>query len=193
MTVESFVLMLACVGSIGWIGFLFHYYARRPDEAIRQRDAQIARLLDEIHIQKERAEKEVESLKEQLKKKGDQIIDLSSRLRVAEMRLAVGGSEDLIDENDPLAAIEADAAEKAKAYLVEAGRLKIAAVEAPAKEKARLLAKAEDLESKASEYQEIADARKRLAQQAAPATKRKAHYSKPHNKEKSAPDFEVVA
>lgn len=193
MTVESFVLMLACVGSIGWIGFLFHYYARRPDEAIRQRDAQIARLLDEIHIQKERAEKEVESLKEQLKKKGDQIIDLSSRLRVAEMRLAVGGLEDPVDESDPLAALKAEAAEKAKAYLIEAHRYRMQAVEATGKEKARLIAVAEDLESKAFECQAIADAQKRFAQTAAPATKKKAHYSKPHGKEKSAPDFEVVA
>lgn len=197
MTVESVVLMLACVGSIGWIGFLFHYYARRPDEAIRQRDNQIARLLEEIKLQKERAEKEVADLKELLKKKGDKIIDLSSRLRVAEMRLSVGGPDELdaddsLDSFDPLVAIWAEAEEKAKAYLVEACRLRMAAVEATGKEKARLLAKAEELEAKAAELQGIADAKKRI-QSAAPAAKKRPHHSKPHGKEKAAPDFEVVA
>lgn len=188
MTVESFVLMLACVGSIGWIGFMIHYYTGGQHEAIRQRDKQIARLLEEINLQKQRADKEVADLKGQLEKKEDQIIDLTSRLRVAEMRLSIPG---VIDQNDPLKAIKDEAAEKAKAYMTEAHRRRILAVEETGKKKARLLAEAEALESKAIEYQAIAKldatpAGAFKAKPAAPAPKKA--FSNSHQVK-----FEVVA
>lgn len=165
--VEKIILVLALIGSIGWIIDKAILLIRRPDNGLRQRDEQIARLLQEIKLQKERMDEEVSKLTDQLRQRDAEIIDLHGRLKVAEIQMAAH-HEDAADRNpgqqeieltpvDPVAAICKEAEAQAQACKADAMRMAFAAAGATGREKSRLYAEAKALLSKAAEYRAIAD------------------------------------
>jgi len=154
--VEKIILVLALIGSIGWIIDKAILLIRRPDNGLRQRDEQIARLLQEMS-----------KLTDQLRQRDAEIIDLHGRLKVAEIQMAAH-HEDAADRNpgqqeieltpvDPVAAICKEAEAQAQACRADAMRMAFAAAGATGREKSRLYAEAKAMLDKASEYRAIAD------------------------------------
>ncbi len=124
--------------SVGWIIDKVVAMKRGPDQSIRQRDEQIARLLEEIKLQKERMNEEIAKLTELVAQRDTRIIDLQSALQVAEIRLSA--SEDTPVEReqpvqqeidlrpaDPMTALISSGAE-AQFCLRKSKRLALAAV-----------------------------------------------------------------
>lgn len=153
---EKIILVLALIGSIGWIIDKAILLIRRPDNGLRQRDEQIARLLQEMS-----------KLTDQLRQRDAKIIDLQGRLKVAEIQMAAH-HEDAADRNpgqqeieltpvDPVAAICKEAEAQAQACKADAMRMAFAAAGATGREKSRLYAEAKAMLDKASEYRAIAD------------------------------------
>lgn len=200
---EKFILLLALVGSVGWIIDKVVSIRKKPDEGIKQRDEQIARLLEEIKLQKERSTEEISKLSEQLRQRDAKIVDLMGRLKAFEVRLSVK-EEDAAEQEpvqqeidfqhaDPMDEIDTEAELKAKACLVKSKRLALAAVESKGREKERLLSEAKELAKKADEYRAIANGgiREGLAKTEASAVIEKAKNRK--SGKTAEPAFEMVA
>ncbi len=205
---EKIVLLFALVGSVGWIIDKVVAMKRGPDQSIRQRDEQIARLLEEIKLQKERMNEEIAKLTELVAQRDTRIIDLQSALQVAEIRLSA--SEDTPVEReqpvqqeidlrpaDPMTALISEAGQKAQFCLLKSKRLALAAVEANGREKKRLLDEAKAMATMADEYRAVANDKVRgcLAEAATTEVIRKA--AKPAKARDFAkrrePEFEMVA
>lgn len=163
---EKLMLILAMAGSVGWLIDKAAFLLKKPDDGLKQRDEQIARLLEEIKLQKERAAEEISKLSEQLRQRDAKIVDLMGRLKAFEVRLSAK-EEDAAEREpvqqeidlrhtDPMAEIDREAEQKAKACLVHAKRLALAAVEATGREKTRLIDEAKALTAKAAEYRAVA-------------------------------------
>lgn len=203
---EKLILLLALVGSVGWIVDKAASLRKKPDEGLKQRDEQIARLLEEIKLQKERATEEISKLSEQLRQRDAKIVDLMGRLKAFEIRLSVK-EEDAAEREpvqqeidlqhaDPMDEIVSEAGQRAKACLLQSKRLALAAVESKGREKERLLNEAKALAQKADEYRAIAsgNSHETLANTEASAAIEKAKKWKGGKPVKAAsPDFEVVA
>lgn len=201
--VEKLILLLALVGSVGWIVDKAASLHKKPDEGLKQRDDQIARLLEEIKLQKERAAEEISKLSEQLRQRDAKIVDLMGRLKAFEVRLSVK-EEDAAEREpvqqeidlqhaDPMDEIVSEAGQRAKACLLQSKRLALAAVESKGREKERLLSEAKALAQKADEYRAIANGnvREGLAKAEASAVIEKAKNRKSGKAAESA--FEMVA
>lgn len=200
---EKLILLLALVGSVGWIVDKAASLLKKPDEGLKQRDEQIGRLLEEIKLQKDRATDEISKLSEQLRQKDAKIVDLMGRLKAFEIRLSLK-EEDAAEREpvqqeidlqnaDPMNEVHSEAEQKAKACMLQSKRLALTAVEAKGREKDRLLNEAKALAQKAEEYRAITkgNVRDGLAKAKAAAIIEKARNRKPEKAAESA--FEVVA
>lgn len=192
---EKLILFTALIGSIGWI--IDKVSSLKKDDGIKRRDEQIARLLEEIKLQKERSDEEISRLNEKLKQKSDKIIDLIARLKVQETLLAKeGGAADIQQVASTADEVDTEATGKAKACLLQSKRLALAAVEAKGREKERLLAQAEELAQKANEYRAVisrATAATVAGVQASAAIEKAKKWKGGKPVKAASPDFEVVA